>query len=190
MTDLPPVARLLREAPEKPYDLVVLTYDERLVRRKRLVSVHDEGFLVDLPALTNLDDYWGFELEDGRAIEVVPAEETVLVITGDLPRLAWHIGNRHTPCEMGPDALVIREDHVLERMLRGLGATIARAHRPFAPEKGAYGTGRTMGHDHGHSHDHGHDHGHAHDHGHDHHSHDRDAGHVHHHGEHFAADDE
>jgi urease accessory protein len=168
MTDLPPVARLLTEAPAETFGAVVLDYDERLLRRKRLQTVAGDGFLVNLPALTNLDDYWGFELEDGRAIAVHPAEEAVLVITGDLPRLAWHIGNRHTPCEVGPEALIIREDHVLEAMLRGLGAGIARVHRPFTPEKGAYGTGRTMGHDHGpgHDHDHNHSHGHGHDHSH------------------------
>jgi urease accessory protein len=156
MTDLPPVARLLTEAPAETFGVVVLDYDERLLRRKRLETEAGDGFLVNLPVLTNLDEYWGFELEDGRAVQVQPAEEDVLVITGALPRLAWHIGNRHTPCEVGADALIIREDHVLEAMLRGLGAGITRVRRPFTPEKGAYGTGRTMGHDHHHDHDHDH----------------------------------
>lgn len=149
MTDLPPAHRLLKSAPAQCDDQVVLTYDQRLMRRKRLVTVQDAGFLVDLPAVTNLDEYWGFELADGRAIQIVAAEESVLVVTGDLPRLAWHIGNRHTPCEITPHYLVIREDPVLEGMLRGLGAILLRSHRPFAPEGGAYGTGRTMGHAHG-----------------------------------------
>lgn len=149
MTDLPPAHRLLNSPPALCHDVVVLTYDQRLMRRKRLVTAQNEGFLVDLPAVTNLDTYWGFELADGRAIRILAAEEPVLVVTGDLPRLAWHIGNRHTPCEITPNYLVIREDHVLEAMLRGLGATILRSHRPFAPERGAYGTGRTMGHAHG-----------------------------------------
>ena len=50
------------------------------------------------------------------------------------------------------DRLVIREDHVLEAMLRQLGATVTHAREPFRPEGGAYGHGRTMGHGHGHSH--------------------------------------
>ena len=172
MTDLPPAARLLRDAPETCHDVVVMDYDARLMRRKRLVTARGAGFMVDLPEVTNLDAFWGFELADGRCVGIEPAAESVLVITGDLPRLAWHIGNRHTPCQISTDRLIIREDHVLERMLLGLGATIARAQLPFTPEGGAYGHGRTMGHDHGHthadghSHDHGHDHGHGH--GHDH----------------------
>lgn len=168
MADLPPAARLLETAPVEVHGTVVLDYDARLMRRKRLVTEAGEGFLVDLPAVTNLDPYWGFELEDGRAIALRPAAEEVLVITGDLPRLAWHIGNRHTPCQIFPDRLVIRADHVLEAMLAGLGATVTRARAPFAPESGAYGTGRTMGHDHGPSHGHDHDHGHGHHHHHDH----------------------
>jgi urease accessory protein len=33
-------------------------------------------------------------------------------------------------------------------MLRGLGATVTAARAPFTPEGGAYGMGRTMGHEH------------------------------------------
>jgi len=62
---------------------------------------------------------------------------------------------------------VIRADHVLAAMLRGLGAGVTESEAPFAPEGGAYGIGRTLGHEHGHGHwDHDHDHGHGH--GHDH----------------------
>lgn len=155
--NLPPARRLLKDAPATCYDLVVLDYDQRLMRRKRLITVHDEGFLVDLPAVTSLDDWWGFELEDGRTIQVVAAEEALLQITGDnLLRLAWHIGNRHTPCQIESNRLLIRRDHVLEAMLAGLGAELSHISEPFTPEGGAYGHGRTMGHDHGpsaHSHE-------------------------------------
>jgi len=175
MTDLPPAVRLLPAAPPQADDAVVMDYDARLMRRKRLVARSGRGFMVDLPEVTNLDDWWGFELADGTCVEIVPAEEQVLVITGDLPRLAWHIGNRHTPCQILADRLIIRQDHVLEHMLGVLGATITRAALPFTPEGGAYGHGRTMGHAHGHGHDHGaghaHDHTHDHGHGHDHHHH-------------------
>ncbi len=165
MPDLPPARRLLTAEPARCYDVVVLSYDERLLRRKRLVTVHDEGFMVDLPQVTNLDAFWGFELEDGRNIHVVAAEEPVMVVTGpDIARYAWHIGNRHTPCQIEADHLIIRTDHVLEAMLRQLGAGVAHRMEPFAPESGAYGIGRPMGHDHGPGHAH-----HAHPIGHVHH---------------------
>lgn len=154
MPDLPPARSLNRAPSATPYDLVVLSYDERFLRRKRLVTVHDEGFLVDLAETTSLNHGDCLVLEDGRLIEVIAAEEPVVAVTGDLPRLAWHIGNRHTPCQIEADRLLIRQDHVLEAMLRQLGATLTRSLEPFTPEGGAYGHGRTMGHDHG-----GHNHG-------------------------------
>ena len=176
MTDLPSARTIRRSgAWTGAHDCVVLSYDERFLRRKRLTTVHDEAFLVDLPETLSLDHGDAFELADGRLLEVIAAEEDVLVITGDLPRLAWHIGNRHTPCQIERDRLVIRQDHVLEAMLRGLGATVTHAMEPFTPEGGAYGHGRTMGHSHSpttgpeHDHDHGEGHGHAHHHGDGHH---------------------
>ena len=84
-----------------------------------------------------------------RRVAVVAAEEPVVRVEGHLPRLAWHIGNRHTPCQVAEDHLVIRRDPVIEAMLKGLGATLTLHIAPFRPEGGAYGHGRTMGHDHG-----------------------------------------
>lgn len=138
-----------------PFDIVTLSYDERFLRRKRLTTVHDVSFMVNLAETTSLQDRDLLELDDGRLIEVIAAEEPVVEITGPaLTRFAWHIGNRHTPCQIEQDRLLIRQDHVIEAMLTQLGATLRRAIEPFTPEGGAYGHGRTMGHDHG-----GHDHG-------------------------------
>ena len=128
---------------------VVLGYDARFLRRKRLVAEDGSSFLVDLAETTSLDQGDAFQLSDGRLIVVIAAEEPVVEVRGDLPRLAWHIGNRHTPCEIAGDHLVIRRDHVLEKMLTGLGAALTLTTAPFKPEGGAYGHGRTMGHDHG-----------------------------------------
>jgi len=130
-------------------DTVVLDYEGRFLRRKRLVSRAGLSFLVDLPETVSLDPGDSFLLEDGRLIGVSAAMEPCLRVEGSLPRLAWHIGNRHTPCQIAEDHLLIRADHVLEGMLRGLGARVTPTMAAFAPEGGAYGHGRTMGHDHG-----------------------------------------
>lgn len=158
---IPHSHHIIRNAPG-PFDgQVVLDYDARLLRRKRLVCA-DGDFLVDLAEVTNLEDGDAFELSDGRRVVIRAAPEPVLVIRGDLARLAWHIGNRHTPCRIEPDLLIIRQDHVLEAMLRQLGAEITHKDMPFHPEGGAYGHGRTFGHDHRHGHNHSHDHHHDH----------------------------
>ncbi len=159
-----PVATAIARAPgvQTPDDRISLSYDQRFLRRRRLVADAGLSFLVDLPETVSLQAGDAFLLSDGRAVAIVAAVEPVLRITGDLPRLAWHIGNRHTPCQFQRDALVIRADHVLLAMLRQLGAEVAETTLPFAPEGGAYGHGRTLGHDHGgHDHDHPHDHDHG-----------------------------
>lgn len=146
-----PVAQTLHRAGQWPRlatGRVVLGYDERFLRRKRLVMASGDAFLVDLAETMNLLAGDAFELDDGSLVEIAAAEEPVLVIKGDLVRLAWHIGNRHTPCQIEADRLVIRADHVLANMLRGLGASVTEAQAPFTPEGGAYGLGRTMGHAH------------------------------------------
>lgn len=160
MTDLPPVRQLLKSRPNRCDGAVILDYDARLVRRKRLMTAEGRGFLLDLAEVTNLDTWWGFELEDGTTLEIVPADEALVEVMGDLPRLAWHIGNRHTPCQIEESRLLIRHDHVIEAMLVQLGARLRALHGPFTPEGGAYGHGRTMGHDHGPEHAHPTDHNH------------------------------
>ncbi|KPD12947.1 urease accessory protein UreE [Phaeobacter sp. 11ANDIMAR09] len=129
-------------------DQVTLTYDARFLRRKVLTTAGGTKFLVDLAQTSSVGLGDAFKLSDGRLIEVVPASETLLEVTGDLARLAWHIGNRHTPCQVEQDRLLIQEDHVLRNMLEKLGATLREVIAPFCPEGGAYGHGRTHGHSH------------------------------------------
>ncbi len=169
--DLPRATGIRRRPEALTADLrVTLDYDARFLRRRRLTTDSGEAILVDLPETASLDDGDVLELEDGRTVMVAAAPEPLVAVTGDLPRLAWHIGNRHTPCEITPGRLLIRRDRVIEAMLAQLGAGLEPLNGPFCPEGGAYGHGRTMGHDHGdgHGHAHGHAHGHGHDHGHGH----------------------
>jgi urease accessory protein len=55
-----------------------------------------------------------------------------------LARIAYHLGNRHVPVQVGEGFLRIAEDHVLEDMLRRLGASVMHIEAPFEPEGGAY----------------------------------------------------
>ncbi|QPM89050.1 urease accessory protein UreE [Pseudooceanicola algae] len=162
-------------------DSVTLDYDARFIRRKGLQTDGGNRILVDLAQTMSLNEGDALQLEDGCLITVRAAPEPLLQVTGPhLVRLAWHVGNRHTPCQILDDHLLIRQDKVIATMLTHLGATLVPVQAPFVPEGGAYGHGRTHSHEHGKTlnggdHDHGHSHGdgHAHDHGHSHsHSHD------------------
>ncbi len=135
-----------------------LTYDARFFRRKKLTTSEGWSFVADFEHTVSLNDGDVLELGDGRLVKITAAPEELLAVTGaNLPRSAWHIGNRHTPCQIEPDRLLIQNDPVIAHMLSHLGATVAEVTEPFTPEGGAYGHGRTHSHDHGHSaHDHTH----------------------------------
>jgi urease accessory protein len=169
-------------------DRVVLDYDDRHRRRMTMEGVEGTEFLLDLAEAIPLVSDCGLELEDGRIVQVVAAAEPLVEIRTTDPnhmvRVAWHLGNRHLPTQIMGSKLRIRRDHVIEDMVRGLGAKVVLIEAPFDPEGGAYGHGTVTGHDHGHGH-HGHDHAH-HDHGHGkhdhaHHGHDHGHGHGHSH---------
>ncbi len=123
-------------------DRVTLAADDR--HRRRLVMTGEAGtrFLLDLPQATMLRDGDGLVLDDGSIVRVVGKPEPLVEIAAaDEParlRIAWHIGNRHVEVQVVGDRLRIRRDHVLEAMLRGLGATLTPLEAPFDPEQGAY----------------------------------------------------
>jgi urease accessory protein len=162
-----------------PADTIVLDYEGRHRRRVTMTGTRGVEFLLDLPEAVALRGGDALILEDGRLIEIIAApEELAEVRCADprqLARVAYHIGNRHVQAEILANRIRIRRDHVLEDMVRGLGAKVAHIEAPFEPDTGAYEEAAAHSHDHsghshkGHSHKHhGHDHGHAHDHGHDH----------------------
>ena len=137
------------DAGRPPDDRSSLDHASRLLRRKRLVTDGGEALLIDLPETTGLRHGDRLVLDDGRLVEIVAAPEPLLEVIGDLPRLAWHVGNRHAPCRIEAQRLLVQDDPVMADMLRGLGAAVRPVTEPFEPEGGAYGHGRTMGHSHG-----------------------------------------
>jgi urease accessory protein len=135
------------------HDHVTLDYGARFLRRKVLTTDCGVQVLVDLPKTTSLNAGDALETTDGTLIGIRAAPEPLLEVTGDdLHRIAWHIGNRHTPCQIEAERLLIQADHVMAKMLALLGAHVHQVVEPFTPEGGAYGHGRTHGHDHGHQH--------------------------------------
>jgi len=176
---------------DAPADAVVLDFDDRHRRRMAMTGTRGLAFLLDLQNAVVLRGGDALVLEDGRLVEVVAAPEPLLEIRGRDPhhliRLAWHLGNRHLPTQIMAKGLRIRRDHVIEAMVKGLGARVIEIEAPFDPEGGAY-AGAAHGHPHevhAHRHDAGHDH--SHDHGR--HNHHDDHGHCEHHHGHSHAHD-
>ena len=189
---------------------LTLAYEARCKSRLSATLDNGETVALVLPRGTVLADGDVLVADDGGLVRVVAADEAVLVVRANdaltLTRAAYHLGNRHTPVEVGADYLKLEADTVLESMLTRLGVRVEAASLPFQPETGAYGGGHRHGHDatfdedyalaqrvfdehhgeHAHGHDHAHSHGHdvhcdgehGHDCGHDH-GHSHGKGHAH-----------
>jgi urease accessory protein len=131
-------------------DRVVLDAGDR--NRRRIVLKGERGteFLLDFAKPVTLRDGDGLMLDDGTIVLVAGMPERLIEVSAhgplDTVRLAWHLGNRHTEVQIVGDKIRLRRDHVLEDMLRGLGAQIAALEAPFDPERSA---------PHGHEHEHG-----------------------------------
>ncbi len=164
---------------DRVVETLTLDHEDRNRRRVALKGDGGQDILLDLDKPTALNDGDAVKLEDGSLVLIKAAAQKLIEITAENPlrlaRVAWHIGNRHTPAEITATAIYIEHDHVLAEMVRGQGCAMADVERPFQPERGAYDHDHAdCGHDHHghHHHDHGHGHshvGHGHDHGHEHH---------------------
>jgi urease accessory protein len=131
-------------------DRVVLDAADRVRRRIVLTTGKGSRLLLDFPEPMMLRDGDGLVLDDGSVVVVAGEREALVEISAraplDLLRLAWHVGNRHTDAQFTDKAFRIRRDHVLEEMVRGLGAVATEMEAPFDPEPAA---------PHGHHHEHG-----------------------------------
>jgi urease accessory protein len=146
-------ASIHRSAGQWPDDraasAVTLDFEARHRRRVRLTLDDGEVILLNLPKAVAMADGDGLQLEDGRWVKVQASKERLVEIRHPDPvqlvRFAWHLGNRHLPTDICGLLLRIRPDHVIEAMLRGMGADLGTVVAPFQPEGGAY-----AGHSHSH----------------------------------------
>jgi len=128
-------------------DRVELPFDRRQKSRQlaKLVSGEQVGLVVDRGRIMRGGDV--VKTVDGRDVQIVAAKEKLTHIEADdLARVAYHLGNRHVPVQVGNGFLRIAQDHVLEEMVRKLGARVSHIEAAFEPEGGAYHQHDEMGH--------------------------------------------
>ncbi len=135
-----------RTAPQSAFDAeLVLPFEQRQKSRLRTAVSSGEEVGLFLERGSVLRDGDCLRGDDGRIVRVVAAEENLIEIrcvdAVALARAAYHLGNRHTPTQVGAGWLRIAADDVLAQMLRGLGATVTPLRAPFEPEAGAYAAG-------------------------------------------------
>jgi urease accessory protein len=135
-----------RTAPRPEFDAeLVLPFEQRQKSRLRTTVRGGEeiGLFLDRGTVLRGGDF--LQADDGRIVHVIAADEELLEVrcadTQALTRAAYHLGNRHTPVQVGAGWLRLAADAVLAGMLRGLGATVTTIMAPFEPEAGAYAPG-------------------------------------------------
>ena len=133
----------------KLLDEISLSYEERFIRRKKLITNNGNEFLVNLEETVSVDENNFLELENGKLIKVISKEENLIEVTGDnLKQIIWHIGNRHLPCQIDENRILIKDDAVILDMILKLHGNVKKVFEKFKPEGGAYGMGRTHSHKH------------------------------------------
>ena len=137
------------EKNKKLIDNISLSYEDRFIRRKKLVTDNGTEFLVNLKETISVDENHFFELENGKVIKIISKEENLIEIKGkNLKQIIWHIGNRHLPCQIEEARILIQEDPVILDMILKLKGNVNKVFEKFKPQGGAYGLGRTHSHKH------------------------------------------
>jgi len=155
-------------APPSSELTLVLPFEQRQKARQRarLTAGYDVG--IQLARGTVLRGGDRLRSADGTTLEVIAARERVSTVwCRDLRRLAqvaYHLGNRHVPLEIGTGWVRYLADHVLDGMVAQLGLTVVDQLEPFEPEAGAYGGHEHVAAAHVHAHPHTHEHGVSHSH--------------------------
>jgi urease accessory protein len=135
-------ARFDRKGDVPLYGRLRLPFDRRQKSRQRATLESGEEVAI---VLARGEVMRGGDLvvaADGQVIEVVAERESVMHVECDcapaLARVAYHLGNRHVPVQVGDQWLRFAADSVLEKMVAGLGANVSVIDAPFEPEAGAY----------------------------------------------------
>ena len=138
-------------------DVLELPFDLRERSRLLATLLSGQEIGIDLPVGTILHHGSKLQLADGRVVAIEACDEELLEVraasAAELARIAYHIGNRHVPIQVGDGWLRILPDHVLKAMVEGLGGDAEPVSGRFQPESGAYG--------HSHVHHHHDDEGHG-----------------------------
>jgi urease accessory protein len=131
-------------AADRPADEVLeLAFEQRERSRFRARLVSDEEIGVDLAPGSLIRHGDRLELDDGRVVHVEAAPEALMQVHAhdaiELSRIAYHVGNRHVPLQIGDGWLRLLPDHVLRAMIERLGGHVRDVQAGFQPESGAYG---------------------------------------------------
>jgi urease accessory protein len=140
------IAKSTAEEVRAIIDRVALTWEQRQKSRQKLLTLQGCEIALALPTGTRLQAGDLLPVPGGW-IAVELAAEDVLLVRPRTPQetafVAYQIGNRHLPLEIGEQGLKTLYEPVLKIYLEQQGIPVERAQLPFTP------VSATSGHRHG-----------------------------------------
>jgi len=122
-------------------DALELTWEQRHKTRQRVVTEGGREIGIKLPTATRLRPGAVVYVGEGFHVIVTAAAEDVWSVRCDdalqLARVAYELGQRHLPVELGATLAAVRYDHTLEDLWRRLGVWAQRVRQPFLAESTA-----------------------------------------------------
>ena len=122
---------------------LTLSSDERRILRCKRLTDCDQEIILQLPRNGKLND--GDILstnEPNLYVEIIAKKENLIEISSnskiELIQTAYHLGNRHIEVEIQEDILLIKNDYVIEKMLKNFNVDFVNTQKKFFPERGAH----------------------------------------------------
>jgi urease accessory protein len=121
----------------KERDTLVMTAEERQWTRRRVTTTAEREVALALATGVKLAPGMIIAIEADWYLEVEAAEEPLLAIQpsdrDSAVRIAFEVGNRHSPLALDGDHLLVPDDLAMEQLLNRLGVSWTRRRAPFNP---------------------------------------------------------
>jgi urease accessory protein len=117
-------------------DRVVLTWEQRQRSRQKLLTAQGRDIALALPTGTRLQAGDLLAAPEGWIAVELALEDVLWILPRDQQEtafVAYQIGNRHLPLEIGAPGLKTLYEPVLETFLREHGIAVERTQLPFTP---------------------------------------------------------
>jgi len=130
------IARPTAQETHTIIDKVALTWEQRQKSRQKLVTMQGCDIALALPTGSRLQAGDLLPVPGGWIVVELALEDVLLVRPRSLQEIAlvaYQIGNRHLPLEIGDHGLKTLYEPVLKTYLEQQGIAVERAQQPFTP---------------------------------------------------------
>ena len=123
-------------------NLTLNSNNRKILRGKRFSDCNKE-LIMQLPREGSISDGDILETnQEGIFVKVKAMKENLLKISSDsnldVLKAVYHLGNRHVEMELLNNYIFVKDDYVIENLLKNLHMNTKKIYRKFNPEIGAF----------------------------------------------------